>query len=65
LPPDALVAHRLIVEPFASPVEVVRWMGAVRSQDYGGAKWALAQRSQATTDGSMASWTDGSTRAPS
>jgi Winged helix DNA-binding domain len=45
-----LFAQRLTGEPFASPVEAVRWLGAVQSQDYGGAKWALAQRSRGTTD---------------
>lgn len=30
--------------PFATPEEVVQWLGAVQSQDYGGAKWGLAQR---------------------
>jgi len=35
---------------FADPAEVVAWMGAVQSQDYAGAKWALAQRAQGLTD---------------
>jgi hypothetical protein len=39
-----LHAQRLTGEPFASAVEAVRWLGAVQSQDYGGAKWALGQR---------------------
>jgi hypothetical protein len=29
---------------FTSPEEVVHWLGAVQSQDYGPAKWALGQR---------------------
>jgi hypothetical protein len=45
-----LFAQRLVGEPCASPVEAVRWLCAVQAQDYGGAKWALAQRSQPTTD---------------
>ncbi|MGI9145951.1 MAG: winged helix DNA-binding domain-containing protein [Chloroflexota bacterium] len=45
-----LVAHHLTGEPFASPVDAVRWLGAVQSQDYRGAKWALAQRSRPTTE---------------
>src|SRR5467141_167303 len=45
-----LRAQRLTGKPFASPVEAVRWLGAVQSQDYAGAKWALAQRSRAITD---------------
>jgi len=28
------------------PEEIVTWLGAVQSQDYAGAKWALAQRSK-------------------
>jgi Winged helix DNA-binding domain len=45
-----LLAQRLIGEPFASPIEVVRWLCAVQAQDFNGAKWALAQRSRPTTD---------------
>src|SRR5438445_672569 len=43
-----LSAQRLIGEPFRSPVDAVRWMGAVQSQDYTGGKWALGLRSGAT-----------------
>ena len=43
-----LRAQRLIGKPFSSPVGVVRWLGAVQSQDYAGAKWAVAQRCGAT-----------------
>lgn len=39
-----LYNHRLSQPGFATPAEVVGWLGAVQSQDYGGAKWALAQR---------------------
>src|SRR5579859_852944 len=45
-----LRAQRLTGEPCGSAVDVVRWLGAVQSQDYGGAKWALAQRSRGVTD---------------
>ena len=47
---------------FEQPVDVVRWMGAVQAQDYEGAKWAVAQRTnglsnalleQACTDGTI------------
>ena len=31
---------------FTWPEEIVAWLGAVQSQDYAGAKWALAQRSK-------------------
>jgi winged helix DNA-binding protein len=43
-----LKAQRLIGEPFRSPVDAVRWMGAVQSQDYAGGKWALGLRGGAT-----------------
>src|SRR5216684_4448978 len=45
-----LHAQRLTGEPFTSPLDSVRWLTAVQSQDYGAAKWALAQRSRQTTD---------------
>ena len=48
-----LRAQRLIGKPFASPVDAVRWLGAVQSQDYGGAKWALAQRSRSATEAAI------------
>ncbi len=48
-----LRAQRLTGEPFASAVEGVRWLGAVQSQDYGGAKWALGQRTRGTTDAEL------------
>jgi hypothetical protein len=48
-----LRAQRLIGKPFSSPVDVVRWLGAVQSQDFAGAKWAVAQRSRAATDTSL------------
>ena len=37
----------------ASGAEVVRWMGAVQAQDYGAAKWALAQRAPSLTSASI------------
>jgi len=48
-----LRAHGLTGKPFASPVDAVRRLGAVQSQDYAGAKWALAQRSRAATDSAL------------
>jgi len=48
-----LHAQRLIGKPFTSPIEAVRWLTAVQSQDYSGAKWALGQRSRATTDAEL------------
>lgn len=48
-----LRAQRLSGEPFASPIDAVRWLTAVQSQDYPGAKWALAQRSRGVTDAEL------------
>src|SRR5260370_16827582 len=48
-----LRAQRLTGKPLASPVDVVRWLGAVQSQDYAGAKWALVQRGRAATDAAL------------
>jgi len=45
-----LRAQRLTGKPFTSSVEAVRWLGAVQSQDYAGAKWALGQRTGGATD---------------
>jgi Winged helix DNA-binding domain len=42
-----LHAQRLVGQPFASPVEAVRELGAVQSQDYGAARWALHLRTGA------------------
>ena len=42
--------QRLVGRPFATPEEVVGWLGAVQAQDYAGAKWAIGQRSRAGTD---------------
>ncbi|MFD1825411.1 winged helix DNA-binding domain-containing protein [Mumia zhuanghuii] len=38
--------QRLVGEPFASPVDVVEWLGAVQAQEYVDAGWALSQRSE-------------------
>ncbi|MCI0574310.1 MAG: winged helix DNA-binding domain-containing protein [Myxococcaceae bacterium] len=48
------LANQRLTEPtFKAPSEVVRWLGAVQAQDYGGAKWAIAQRGQGLTDASL------------
>jgi hypothetical protein len=41
---ERLRNQRLVGRPFATPPEVVAWLGAVQAQDYDGAKWALGQR---------------------
>ncbi len=45
-----LYQQRLSQNPFATPDEVVAWLGAVQAQDYAGAKWALGLRMQHATD---------------
>ena len=45
-----LHANRLVGTPLERPEDVVRWLCAVQSQDYHGAKWALAQRCGPVTD---------------
>jgi Winged helix DNA-binding domain len=45
--------QRLIGEPFRSVVDAVRWLGAVQSQDYAGAKWGLGQRTGGATDAEL------------
>ncbi|HET7465867.1 MAG TPA: winged helix DNA-binding domain-containing protein [Candidatus Dormibacteraeota bacterium] len=48
-----LRAHRLIGEPFASAKEAVAWFGAVQSQDYPAAKWAVGQRVSEAIDADL------------
>jgi hypothetical protein len=48
-----LFAHHLTGELFASPVQAVHWLGAVQSQDYNGAKWAVAQRCRGADDAEL------------
>ncbi|MEX2110177.1 MAG: winged helix DNA-binding domain-containing protein [Gemmatimonadaceae bacterium] len=45
-----LANQHLIGAPFASPVEVVRRLGAVQSQDYPGGKWGISMRTPGATD---------------
>ena len=53
---DLNIAHhrlrnqRLTGPPFEKPEQVVKWLTAVQSQDYAGAKWAIAQRVKETAD---------------
>jgi hypothetical protein len=42
--------QKLSASTFKRPEEVVRWLGVVQSQDYGAAKWAVAQRAKGLTD---------------
>lgn len=45
--------QRLLGEPFERPEDAVAWLGAVQAQDYGGAKWGLAQRLNGTDDAAL------------
>ena len=55
-----LANQKLSASSFKSPAEVVSWMGAVQSQDYAGAKWALALRAPGLTDADIEqAFTDG------
>jgi len=45
--------QRLSTTTFKNSAEAVGWFGAVQSQDYGGAKWALSQRVQNASDASI------------
>ena len=47
---ERLRSQHLVGPPFATPEAVVGWLGAVQAQDYGGAKWAVAQRAKACSD---------------
>jgi winged helix DNA-binding protein len=38
---------------FTQPGQVVAWLGAVQSQDYAGAKWAVAQRTKGLADAAI------------
>jgi hypothetical protein len=48
-----LINQRLVGGGFSTPVEAVSWFGAVQSQDYPGAKWALGQRMQGVSDAAL------------
>jgi hypothetical protein len=45
--------QRLVRGTFRTPVEAVRWFGAVQAQDFSGAKWAVGQRLADGTDQSV------------
>jgi hypothetical protein len=48
-----LINQRLVGAGFRTPAEAVSWFGAVQSQDYAGAKWALGQRMQGASDAAL------------
>ncbi|HKD74309.1 MAG TPA: winged helix DNA-binding domain-containing protein [Ktedonobacterales bacterium] len=45
--------QRLARTTFTDPADVVAWLGAVQSQDYAGAKWAVGQRVRGATDAAI------------
>jgi hypothetical protein len=45
-----LANQLLIGSRFDTPAQVVEHLGAVQAQDFGGAKWAIAQRTESATD---------------
>lgn len=45
-----LYNQHISAAPFAKPVDVVRWLGAVQAQDYLGALWAVGLRMSNATD---------------
>lgn len=48
-----LFNQHLVGASFERPDEVVRWLGAVQAQEYAGAKWGVAQRTQGITDAAI------------
>jgi hypothetical protein len=53
LAPWRLHSLRLSGAPLQAPEDVVGWLGAVQSQDYGPAKWSVAQRTGGTFDAAL------------
>lgn len=45
-----LANQHLVASSFTAATDVVRALGAVQAQDYGSAKWAIAQRTKRLTD---------------
>ncbi len=53
IPGSRLHNQLLSQTEFTKPSQVVAWLGAVQSQDYAGAKWAVAQRTKGLTDAAV------------
>jgi hypothetical protein len=45
-----LVSHRMGTQPWQRPEQAVEWMGGIQAQDYRGAKWSIALRTEACSD---------------
>jgi DNA glycosylase AlkZ-like len=50
---ERLRNQKLTHAPFATAEDVVSWLGAVQSQDFAGATWALALRMKRATDAAL------------
>lgn len=50
IPSHRLYNQRLSQNNYKKPAEVVHWLGAIQSQDYAGAKWAIGLRAHGLTD---------------
>jgi hypothetical protein len=53
IPFQRLHNQRLLEPSFETPADVVQWFGAVQSQDYPAAKWAVAQRTGGLNDAAI------------
>jgi len=53
IPLQRLSNQRLSHTEFTNPVEVVQWLGAVQSQDYTGARWAVGLRMHGMDDAAI------------
>src|SRR5258708_7608860 len=48
-----LITQQIEATKFTTPKEMVSWMGAMQSQDYNMAKWAIGLRLPGTTDATI------------
>ncbi|MBC7813436.1 MAG: AlkZ family DNA glycosylase [Burkholderiales bacterium] len=53
IPLQRLSNQRLSHTEFTNPVEVIQWLGAVQSQDYTGARWAVGLRMHGMDDAAI------------
>lgn len=61
IPLYRLQNQKLSQTNFTTPVDVVRWLGAVQSQDFAGGKWAIGLRTNGLTEAEVErSFSDGS-----
>jgi len=48
-----LYTQHIATQTFATPAEIVKYMGAMQAQDYAGAKWAVGMRLQKSNDAAV------------